>query len=52
MKDNFSTNLGSGVGEWFGYDLCITFNMLFVSIIIALVPPQIIRNQLLKVGDS
>ena len=52
MKDNFSTDLGAGVGEWFGYDLCITFNVLFISIIIASVPPQIIRHQVLEVGDS
>ena len=33
-------------------DLCITFNVLFISIIIASVPPQIIRHQVLEVGDS
>ena len=50
VGDNFSTNQGQGiVSGWFE---CIAFIVHFTSIIIITsAPPQIIRHQILQVGD-
>ena len=49
MEDNFSRDRGGEmVSGWFK---CITFLVLFISIIITSAPPRIIRHYIPEVGD-